>query len=1770
MSGRSGGASNEVGNAGGSGEGSGEMPVLGQRRARRFSLSNARLGASLEANLSMSIIGEEFYEEKREREGSRITGEGGNSERWVGMGHLRPSSEEWYFHRLAGCKDAVAAQHTARDQRLPSLRSQEPLASVMTHRYLHNSSAFFAASSPLLLTGSPANRRAHRPLLRSLSAPFFHSWTYGNIDISHQLFINPHQTVKQLIRARLQAKTKAQFAHTPTFTGQSPNAAHLLQLTKPSKEQLSALSEALTLLDYRKELTLEKTHKGKLVHSGSTRALVIALFDEQLAASDHLEVFVYTHLAWLSAANLLHYFIGLWQKNFSSLYPNLNESQKAAVSSPKVLTAIRARIMEIIHTWIECCPSDFKAHFGAANRPNHVHQELQTLLFAIMEKGTGAECSMAELVLGTLNLAIRPNQSPNPRSASISPVVSPKAARLRIMPPENLGMLDLSPYEWTIQLTIREFNNAILLVPEHFATTQPGPILKNSTKISLMPPRNEEEETASPTGTAAITAAVERTQRFVGWVTTKIVTCPNMSARVIVLGNFIEIAHHCYELRNYQTAYSIYVGISKASVTRLNETWRGLSAEHMYFWSKMETRLSNLIDLFDECIEAPHPKVMPLIPMLQLLAQEQALRDLTKRDGWINFSKYRGISQIVKPMILAQQIAYPFTDQAIPSVQAYLEHYLLCLGPTELMRFSQDIEPGSASLLNANDSEEEDDFDTNGLEQDDVPERRLSVDAVIPPRLSDLRRGSSALLPIPRRGSAAQLGEDATQTKPVFVLKSPPASPPRTRIIPASTSSSIDDSISQLQAASADDIHARLEMRRPSAASISHRKSMTNSTSSLDGNNYRHSIHADDVSTKSSGSAKSDSVVVSPRNRPHASSTSSDPHIHSYPVTQIQSTGSSSSVGAISTSSHGSLSSAQTVSDRSSGKLESDLPRDKTLKDLHNEVKGKWTRPWSQCSVGADLPRFIRKIVVIQETTNETVFHGGGEKEDGSTTREVPLPELIGTLLKTFATVLEAKKELKAIEKSLDLYFSPKAANSSPGSFDVAKETDRFCREILGENARVTSLLKVAASQGIVAPAWMKLRLFILSRFGFKDVKKGWNIAILVSDARIVVVHRKREASNEEITGHPDFEFTWEMRIVFSKKMDKLESASFAITNVSISPNMADKKLSMLKSTILDWFLPGTDMFPRDAFAAPQLIPNAIALGNATKDTPSSKKDKKRKSFGAVAREWFAGRHPFKGGSDTPNSSANSSSANLLIPQQSGPSTPTSESPLVSPPSSSRSKLGKLTKSMKYGSEMNLTGNQPPQLSFSSTANIIPHPSDVTRADTGGPPSDRRGKLVRRLSDSSSETFSISRKTDFGSTSPTHSSPLKKSRHRSGEVEPKPLTPTQQPAHVRRTSANDFIGDVQSSGSLSSIPVKRARRDSESHTPPVVSVFFPATSTVSFGTVAFDNGPNTDQGKPVLRRSSKRSSEGRRVKDRTKSIGSDEQTLPVSGAGATNASHSTFAQLYRQVAGEPSRSEASSITGKSPLQASRSPLASSSDDSSEGVPTSPGQQGNAEEDMRRSGTDTVSERSDLEWSTDSSWSSAGSGLGNSPSPPGKRLSMSGRRRAISTDSDGRDIVISLRHFKLQPPATTTASVSGVPTTTTEPLFLSPRSGKSSENLNIAVSPRSASHSVSTMQSPSWQPGVSRAHTLATSSPSNPQQTSSPASHRKRPEHASSSSNVIASMSHNNSPGFGSAEQPTRTNSRESALKRKSGSRDIGSPARLEKEKKRKSKNIDDD
>jgi hypothetical protein len=84
------------------------------------------------------------------------------------------------------------------------------------------------------------------PLLNGLLLHF----TFGGCFCAHrpsplllQVYVNPHQTAKQLVRANVQAKNAAQFARTPQYAMQSPNAAHLHQLSGGSREQSLALSK---------------------------------------------------------------------------------------------------------------------------------------------------------------------------------------------------------------------------------------------------------------------------------------------------------------------------------------------------------------------------------------------------------------------------------------------------------------------------------------------------------------------------------------------------------------------------------------------------------------------------------------------------------------------------------------------------------------------------------------------------------------------------------------------------------------------------------------------------------------------------------------------------------------------------------------------------------------------------------------------------------------------------------------------------------------------------------------------------------------------------------------------------------------------------------------------------------------------------------------------------------------------------------------------------------------------------------------------------------------------------------------------------------------------------------------------------------------------------------------------------------------------------------------------------------------------------------------
>lgn len=1407
---------------------------------------------------------------------------------------------------------------------------------------------------------------------------------------------------------------------------------------------------------------MERNDVGKIILAGDSRFLVLALFDDYFNMVDHLEVILYTHAAWIPREMLLKHLTELYKSGLESFPEFLNmaasygSEAKEAVSTKGIHQAIKTRVLEILHTWIETCPTDFSK---SSRAPVSLHQSLESFLFSIMESNEGSEYNAAELVISTLNLAVRTVKGGYHGRVASTPVPAPKIS-LKQTDPKLICALDIPPAVLTAQLAIRDFKILKSLTAAHLVVSRPTYSIRsarsllnetfeeiiNASSDALTAAKSEENETERKSSKRAsassdpVSKALQSTQKFVGWVITEVVTSPNLNARIILLGNFIDVAHRCYELRNYHSTHAIHMALSSAPVARLNDTWKALSSEHTYLWSKIGSRLSNLVDFFDECVAAPSPKVMPLLPSLQLLGQQHATGDRRGRrhfksansssphgvvevsmstsntstnatqnttDKCVNFAKYRGLAQILKPLLSAHHhhsTGYPFSDLSSSIVLSFLDSHLTHLKYEQLWTCSKNIEHGpiASNWNNGADSSAEEDDDISIDSQSSEEERAGASSSSNPSQLRDGHRRQKNIEIVPP--NARPRSSAVAAPLPLFKLKPTSSSETHGMSSEAGSSHSMSGDES---------LGLKPKRNRPR----SHMVSSGEVSAAL--------LGIETSSVKSSGAT---SVASGSSISTSSSSTSS-----TYGSTP-SSRGSSTNI--VSKNLHVSSPASTSVNTE-------DVTREKALKDLQNEVRSKWTRPWTQCSVGADLPRFVRKMVVVNEMNGEIIFAGGGDRESalaensqkfspsgassanatGSNSPHSPSQhhvstfELIPELLRSFAIALDSKKDAKAMDKSLDLYFPPSSSQTNlntstgidasrsqnnqsnqshhgsgnakeSGGGDIAKETDRFCREILGEHSKVSSLLKVTASQGIVAPAWMKLRLFILSRFGFKDVKRGWLIAVSFNESRVTVVHRRREASNEETTGVPNFEFSWEFSMVFNKKMEKLEHASFSIVNMNVSPHLPERNLATLRATIQDWFLPGTDAFPcLSLFPAATLpiITNAISLQNpwinasgssSMSSSSRDKKDKKRKSLGTRTREFLLSRQP-----------KSQSNTHVVVPVQElqGPHVSIADTYVDMEIPSTPTKGGKrILKTFKSNDSSNSTQTVEAQGSVDSGGSNPNEEhnrySDVSAMEKVRP------TLVRRLSDSSSEfAADTRRKKTFGEDDapvPKNSSKGKGGDHSDTEV-----TKSHSKSEIRKLRRS---GEVTGSGS--NLQVSSGNAVSSA-----VSFKDQSGDTDAGGSIAGSPSPSI-----TLKRKKRGSiSEVKvRSKSRSKSSGSansaptlESKTGHMNSGGLNSPQNSlnsnNLTSNLTNLSLNPQHQQQNQNQQQHHHYGSTDDMVSTEDDDDEGL-----------EDSDKS----------MSWSTDSSWSSLDS-RGSTPSSTNTRKSSlsnsKGRARAMSTESEGR-------------------------------------------------------------------------------------------------------------------------------------------------------------------
>eukprot|EP01118_Nematostelium_gracile_P016894 TRINITY_DN7084_c0_g1_i1.p1 TRINITY_DN7084_c0_g1~~TRINITY_DN7084_c0_g1_i1.p1 ORF type:complete len:291 (+),score=64.00 TRINITY_DN7084_c0_g1_i1:60-932(+) len=239
---------------------------------------------------------------------------------------------------------------------------------------------------------------------------------------------------------------------------------------------------------------------------------------------------------------------------------------------------------------------------------------------------------------------------------------------------------------------------------------------------------------------------------------------------------------------------------------------------------------------------------------------------------------------------------------------------------------------------------------------------------------------------------------------------------------------------------------------------------------------------------------------------------------------------------------------------------------------LCQEVREKMAKPVEKLPVHLDLPRLARKMEIIYDDQIVLEAKEGGEDqyfmdpEERSKRvtepKEAPLnPHEVNSVMKsifmTLAQYLDEESVMKKIEENFGKYVT-----SKPNT-DVSRHLLDFLLEVMGDDNSTVGVLK-ASNQSILAPAVIRLKSTVGSKFPYKDIRGGWRIVVTISshEQRIRITHRRWEQSFQQ----GDFKFSWEFHLDYDINMEELQDCHIDITHViATDPSLKRNLLAEMK-----------------------------------------------------------------------------------------------------------------------------------------------------------------------------------------------------------------------------------------------------------------------------------------------------------------------------------------------------------------------------------------------------------------------------------------------------------------------------------------------------------------------------------------------------------------------------------------------------------------------------
>lgn len=225
---------------------------------------------------------------------------------------------------------------------------------------------------------------------------------------------------------------------------------------------------------------------------------------------------------------------------------------------------------------------------------------------------------------------------------------------------------------------------------------------------------------------------------------------------------------------------------------------------------------------------------------------------------------------------------------------------------------------------------------------------------------------------------------------------------------------------------------------------------------------------------------------------------------------------------------------------------------------IRQTIKKHWTKKLTKHSIHNDLPGFISKLEIVDETTGTLLF-----KENPLLDTYANIREMIRTL------VMETQSEEKSNEVIANFNSFKGTGNSQLENF-----IKKGCKNYEDNDAPWIKILKCLHKK-IVLPATIYMKKIFTEKYSFNNVKDTWSIRISFFKGGIEIKHSREERGTG--VGNISFQFDWNLQIKIDPDFHDM-FANMAIVNYRLDDKSNKAALSTLKN-VMQPFLHGSAQY---------------------------------------------------------------------------------------------------------------------------------------------------------------------------------------------------------------------------------------------------------------------------------------------------------------------------------------------------------------------------------------------------------------------------------------------------------------------------------------------------------------------------------------------------------------------------------------------------------------